>query len=101
MSCKNESPRPASRSALLPRRTSAVCALLSLLSALMLQACASSSQSVSVAPQKPLQIPAPPVTTQPPPSGTYWQKHCAFRESLQQRLKVTLPKSDHCSSPGQ
>lgn len=75
-------------------------ALLLLLSAATLGACATSLPPASVAPQEPLKIPPPPVLTKPPPSGTYWLKHCAFRLSLQEQLKVTLEKSDHCKTPG-
>ncbi len=101
MPCKPASPRLSKRSALLPRRTSAVCALLSLVSALMLSACATSSPSVSVAPQRQLEIPRPPVVTPPPPSGTYWQRYCELRQRLQERLSVTLPTSESCSTLGQ
>ena len=94
------SPRPARQSARPPWPMRLAFGLLLLLSAATLGACATSLPSVSVAPQKPLEIPPPPVTKSPPPSGTYWQKHCDFRQSLQAQLKVTLPKSEHCKTGG-
>lgn len=94
------SPRPASWSARLRWPMRLAFGLLLLLSAVTLGACATSLPPVSVAPQKPLEIPPPPVTQRPPPSGTYWLKHCEFRLRLQQLLSVTLERSEHCSTPG-
>lgn len=74
--------------------------LLLLLSAATLAGCASSLPNLSVEPAVPLRIPPPPSTSQPPPPGTYWQKHCAFRLSLQERLNVTLERSEHCKALG-
>lgn len=44
--------------------------------------------------------PAPPTVQTPPPEGTYWQMHCDFRRSLQERLSVTLPPFEPCNRPG-
>ena len=45
-------------------------------------------------------LPPPPKVEEPPPKGTYLQKLCDFRESLQSQLKLTLSPLELCSKPG-
>mgnify|MGYP005608480323 FL=1 len=101
MQSHKQSQRPERLSAEMRSPTRLAYALLLLLSAATLGGCAHSLPSLSVEPAAPLKIPLPPVTQRPPPSGTYWQKHCEFRQKLQERLNVTLERSEHCSTPGQ
>lgn len=71
-----------------------------LLGVLMLTACASSSPLGQIAPPpvEPPRLPPPANVSEPPPPGTYWRMACEYRERLQKRLSITLPKSDACSS---
>lgn len=48
--------------------------------------------------QPPALPPLPSAVHEPPPPGHYWQMACDFRTSLQQQLKVTLPKFEPCSA---
>ena len=74
-------------------------ALLWMALAATLMGCAHNSPRPTPPPQPPV-IPQPPSVSSPPPEGTYWKKHCDFRQSLQQRLKITLQPSEHCSGHG-
>ena len=74
--------------------------LLLLLCAAMLMGCASNSPTLPPAPVTPAAIPKPPVSPELPPSGTYWQRVCAFRSSLQERLKITRPMPEACTKAG-
>lgn len=71
---------------------------LALLSALMLTACAASSPTPSAAVVPP-KIPSPPVSSEPPPPGTYWQMVCKYRQTLQERLNLSLPTFAQCETP--
>lgn len=46
----------------------------------------------------PIKIPSPPVKPEPVPSGTYFTKVCDFNLTLRQRLKLTTPMPEVCTT---
>lgn len=72
---------------------------LALLSALMLTACAASSPTPSAAVVPP-RIPSPPVSSEPPSPGAYWLMVCKYRQTLQERLNLSLPTFAQCETQG-
>lgn len=66
-----------------------------LLSTLTLMGCATHLPPPSTA-VAPVRIPSQPVSNEPPPPGTYWRMVCAYRQTLQAQLSLTLPKFDQC-----
>lgn len=66
---------------------------LSLLPALLLLSLAGCAVRLPPTPPvvvAPPTIPAPPNVTEPLPSGSYWQRHCALMQKVQTTLKLTL-----------
>lgn len=75
-------------------RTAAWCSLL-----LSLTACAGRSGTTpSVVP--PPTIPSMPPVEEPPPSGSYWTKHCELVAKVRRLLNSTPPTSAFCPGPG-
>jgi hypothetical protein len=65
----------------------------------LIAGCSSSGSPNLVAVQAPKAPPLPQVK-EPEPSGSYWQKVCNYRQSLQNRLKVTLTPIERCVTLG-
>ena len=68
----------------------------SMLTVLLLMACAAPSRITPPAVVDPPELPPPAVKPELVPSGTYWAKVCSWLLSSQQRLSVTLPMPEEC-----
>jgi hypothetical protein len=82
------------------RKNAALTLRASLLSSALLVGCASSLPPTLPAVAPPLRIPSAPVVSEPPPSGTFWARHCALLLNAQERLKTSLEGSERCNVPG-
>lgn len=67
-----------------------------LLLAGMLMGCATGSEAPSASGPG-FRIPSPPASSEPKPPGSYWAMVCAYRQSLQERLNLSLPTFGPCA----
>ena len=75
------------------RRTAAWCWL-----SLSLTGCAATSPPSQVV--TPPAIPSMPPVVEPPPSGSYWTKHCELVAKVRRLLNSTPPTSGFCPALG-